>query len=146
MTTHDFPIRLKKAIKNCSIPIFNYGVDAVHGISKLIKRKHFLENNVTKLSRIKVDKNSVNKILEQYKKDGIMQISTFSSLKIFESYNIPLAKFEPAFSLEDAEKIAEKIGYPVVLKISSKTISHKTEIGGVITNIRNKEELQAEWT
>ena len=75
-----------------------------------------------------------------------MQISTFSSLKIFESYNIPLAKFEPAFSLEDAEKIAEKIGYPVVLKISSKTISHKTEIGGVITNIRNKEELQAEWT
>lgn len=146
MTTNDFSTRLKKEISNCSIPIFNYGVDAVHGISKLIERKHFLENNVKRLSTIKVDKSSVNKILEQYKKDEINQISTFSSLKIFELYDIPLAKFEPAFSLEDAENIAEKIGYPVVLKISSKTISHKTEIGGVITNIRNKEELQAEWT
>ncbi|MDD3397292.1 MAG: acetate--CoA ligase family protein [Clostridia bacterium] len=145
MTTTDFPIRLKKIIKNCTIPIFSYAVDAMHGISRLLERKHSLCVERNETPEIKVDEKAVKNILEQYKKSGIKQISTYSSLKIFEYYNIPVAKFEPAYTFKDAEKIAEKIGYPVVLKISSKTISHKTEVGGVVTNIRNKNELQNEW-
>ena len=41
-----------------------------------------------------------------------------------------------------AEKLAKKIGYPLVLKMSSKTISHKTDFGGVVVNIQNSEQLK----
>lgn len=146
MTTTDFSRRLKLIVEKCSIPIFSYAIDAMHGINRLLERKHTLETVKNDTLKIKVDKSAVKEILKQYENNENKQISTFSSLKIFDLYNIPVASYAPAYTLQDTEKIAEKIGYPVVLKISSKTISHKTEVGGVITNIQNKKELQNEWS
>jgi acyl-CoA synthetase (NDP forming) len=46
----------------------------------------------------------------------------------------------------DAVKVAQSIGYPVTLKVSSETIAHKTEAGGVILNLKSPEEVQAAVT
>ena len=49
-----------------------------------------------------------------------------------KALNIPTAKFEVASSIKDAERFAKKFGFPVVLKLISTKVSHKTEAGGVI--------------
>ena len=48
-------------------------------------------------------------------------------------------------SEDEAVTIANSIGYPVVMKMTSKTTSHKTDVGGVRVNIQSEEQLRAEY-
>jgi len=56
-------------------------------------------------------------------------------------YGIPVTKFKIARNLDEAKRFASEIGYPVVLKIVSPDVLHKTDVGAVIVNIKNEEEL-----
>jgi len=57
-------------------------------------------------------------------------------------YGIPVTKFELAKNEVEAVKFAEKIGYPVVLKIVSPDILHKSDVGGVIVNLKDEKEVR----
>lgn len=71
-----------------------------------------------------------------------MALSSWKHLeKIVKMYNLPVPKTGFVRSLNEAEKVAKDIGYPLVLKIFSKRGLHKTNIGGVICDIKNEEEL-----
>ncbi|MBX5329184.1 MAG: acetate--CoA ligase family protein [Candidatus Bathyarchaeota archaeon] len=57
-------------------------------------------------------------------------------------YGIPVTKFELAKNEAEAVKFAEKIGYPVVLKIVSPDVLHKSDVGGVIVNLKDAKEVR----
>jgi acyl-CoA synthetase (NDP forming) len=61
--------------------------------------------------------------------------------QLLQIYDIPVVQEEVAHSAQEAVSLAEKIGYPVVLKILSPDILHKTEAGGVILNLQSAEEV-----
>lgn len=65
----------------------------------------------------------------------------YISKTILQQYGVPAGQFSLAVSREDAEKIAESYGYPVVMKIVSDQIVHKTEAGGIRLNIRSGAEV-----
>ena len=67
------------------------------------------------------------------------------SKQVLEDYGIPTVRTESAHNEEEAVKLADQIGYPVVLKLLSKTITHKTEVGGVKLNLRSAEESGARF-
>ncbi len=60
---------------------------------------------------------------------------------ICRDYSIPIAKFEVAKKEEEALRFAEEIGYPIVLKIVSHNIIHKSDIGGVMLNLKTAQEV-----
>lgn len=72
-------------------------------------------------------------------------ISEDTSKELLEIYGIPTTKPILSKTKEEAVKIAEEIGYPVVLKIHSPDISHKTDVGGVSLNNRSRESLLGSW-
>jgi acetyl-CoA synthetase (ADP-forming) len=57
-------------------------------------------------------------------------------------YGIPVTKFKVSKNEADAVKFAEEIGYPVVLKIVSPDIIHKSDVGGVIVGLKNAQEVR----
>ena len=57
-----------------------------------------------------------------------------------------MCKDGEAKDLDQAIALADKIGYPVVMKLNSKKISHKTDVGGVRVGIENADQLRAEYT
>lgn len=59
--------------------------------------------------------------------------------EVLRNYQIPVTQFELATTEDEAEAIAEKIGYPLVMKIASPDILHKTDAGGVALGIESKE-------
>jgi len=61
---------------------------------------------------------------------------------ICQEYNIPVTRFEVAKREEEAVKFAEKIGFPVVLKIVSPDIIHKSDVGGVMLDLRTALEVE----
>lgn len=62
------------------------------------------------------------------------------AFELLSKYSIPYPPYGLAKTPEEAGEIAEKIGFPVVLKIVSPDISHKTDVGGVILGVKSREE------
>lgn len=68
-------------------------------------------------------------------------LTVFDSLKLLEKYKIPVAKCFLVKKVEDAVKISKKIGFPLVLKLVSPDIIHKTDMKALVLGIKNEEEL-----
>lgn len=76
-------------------------------------------------------------------KTGLLDEDTTATL--FALYDLPLPRQALASSPEEAVTIAERIGYPVIAKVQSKDILHKTDIGGVRANLTSKEDVLRAW-
>ena len=68
---------------------------------------------------------------------GRTLLNEFESKRIMEAYGIPVVETRMAADEEEAVRAAEQIGYPVVLKLASGTIAHKSQAGGVLLNLAN---------
>jgi acetyl coenzyme A synthetase (ADP forming)-like protein len=64
---------------------------------------------------------------------------------IFQEYGIPLVKGEMAKTKLESSEIAKKIGFPVVLKIGSQDFLHKSEVGGIVVDLKSKMEVTQGW-
>jgi len=84
---------------------------------------------------------SIERIFEKVKKSRRNNLTEKESREVLEYYDIPVVKGDIVKSIESGKKLIEKIGYPVVLKVVSRQIIHKTDVGGVMINIRNEKEL-----
>ena len=138
MTTPDFFERAKQEMPNSTIPMFDDVSEAVRGFKLLCDRKEFLDGIKQKTPVFEVKHDVVDKVLKQAEKEARTLLTTKESLDIFKAYGLPMPKFETALTLAQAEKAIKKVGFPCVLKISSKTVSHKTDFGGVVVGIKNK--------
>ena len=85
---------------------------------------------------------SAHEIIKNAFKEGRKKLLEHEAMKLLEIYEIPIAKYGIAQNEDEAVKIAKDIGYPVVLKIVSPDISHKTDVGGVIVGVKNESELR----
>ena len=65
--------------------------------------------------------------------------------ELLATYGIPVSATQVALSETDAVKIANRLGYPVVLELYSHTLTHKTEVGGVQLNLRNPIAVRGAW-
>jgi acetyl coenzyme A synthetase (ADP forming)-like protein len=88
-----------------------------------------------------VDKDGVKAIFEKVRADGRDLLLGPEAAEVAELYKIPAAPSKLAGDAEAAVSAAEAIGYPVVMKIASPDIMHKTDIGGVKVGLKTKEEV-----
>jgi acetate---CoA ligase (ADP-forming) subunit beta len=84
-----------------------------------------------------------NKIFSQVKKEGRKALLEPEAKTICTEYGIPVTKFKVALNEKEAAKFADEISYPVVLKIVSQDIIHKSDAGGVLVNLKNDAEVVA---
>jgi len=82
------------------------------------------------------------KIVEEAVNRGEKTLSEYDSKKVLEAYSIPVTKEFIAKNMEEAKKFAKEIGYPVVLKGSSSTLTHKTELNMIELNIKDEKALE----
>lgn len=83
------------------------------------------------------------KDINKEKAEQALQRNDFSTL--LEAYGIMLPSSELAKNSDDAAKIANKIGYPVVLKLVSEDITHKSDVGGVILNLLDENSVRQKF-
>ncbi|MCL6478049.1 MAG: acetate--CoA ligase family protein [Peptococcaceae bacterium] len=83
----------------------------------------------------------VRDILRRVKDDGRLVLLGSESASVAEAYGIPAAPVRLAATPEEAVKIAEEIGFPLVLKVASPKIIHKTDVGGVKIGVKTSDEV-----
>jgi len=81
-------------------------------------------------------------ILSNARTSGRMLLTEYESKEILSAYGIPTVKTILAHTVEEAIAAANAIGYPVVLKINSETVTHKTDVGGVKLNLTSPSDVQ----
>ncbi|MBN2297188.1 MAG: acetate--CoA ligase family protein [Deltaproteobacteria bacterium] len=82
------------------------------------------------------------KIIADAVQRGDKTLSEYESKKVLDAYSIPVTKELVTTSLADAKRFASEIGYPVALKGSSSTLTHKTELNLIELNIKDEEGLE----
>jgi acetyltransferase len=145
MTTSDFFPALSGAAQNVNMPWYAYPEQAAKALSRLYRQKQWLERPEGKVLTYDVDKAKVEQIIKTSIAEGRDQLTTLESIDVLEAYGIRACKYGLGTDLESAVKVANDIGYPVVMKITSKTISHKTDVGGVIVGIQSEQALRCEY-
>jgi len=83
-----------------------------------------------------------SKIFMMACKEGRKFLLETEAKTVCMEYGIPVTKFQLAKNEAEAVKFAEEIGYPVVLKIVSPDIIHKSDVGGVMVNLKNAKDVQ----
>ena len=81
------------------------------------------------------DRTQVHEIIQRARQSGRTLLTESESKQVLAAYGIPTVETHLATSEETAVKLAGEIGYPVVLKLFSETITHKTDVGGVQLNL-----------
>lgn len=121
------------------IPAYNAPDLAVKAMGKL---RHYARMQDMKSEPVEenhnADKESARKIIADVRANGRTALTEIESKKIFKAYGLPTVQTELATSEEEAVRMAEEIGYPVVLKIVSPDILHKSDAGGVKVNIQDE--------
>lgn len=143
MAKNGFFNRINKIETN--IPFYQYPETGANALAKLCAQHEWLERPEGSFPSFNVDKNKAGEIIASAVNQGRNQLTTMESIDVLKAYGIRTCKDAVAVNVDDAVAEANKIGYPVVMKITSTKISHKTEIGGVIVGIKSENELREEY-
>jgi len=84
----------------------------------------------------------VKSIILKARSEGRRKLLEHEAYEVLVEYKFPVPKFGLAKNEDEAAKIADSIGYPVVLKVVSPDIVHKSDVGGVLLNLRNADEVR----
>lgn len=94
------------------------------------------------LTRYPVNRRRVERILKIYRNMKRVQVGEADAKKILKAYGFDIPKGNLCLTADQAVETAEQIGYPVAMKIVSKDIIHKSDIGGVKINLQNGEAVR----
>ncbi len=128
-----------------NMPFFMYAEEAADGLNRLNQQRLWMEREEGKIPTFDVDYKKAQEIIAKSINEGRDQLTTRESIDVLDAYGIRVCKSGFAKSEDEAVSIADSIGYPVVMKMTSKTTSHKTDVGGVRVNIQSAEQLRAEY-
>ena len=125
-----------KILEDNNIPHTHFPEEAVLSLSKMINTNTNLPSEQLEVKSFLIDqKSEVQTILDNYQKENHLAIPEFEAVSILQKYGFNTLQYEIAKTVEEAYKITEKIGVPVVMKIVSEDILHKSDVGGVVLNV-----------
>ncbi len=143
MTTSDFFVKISNMEVN--MPFYMYAEEAAEAMTRLDQQRQWMEKPQGAIPAFNVDKTKVENIIKNSLKEGRAQLTTLESIDVLEAYGIRACKYGLATNEEEVAKLGNQIGYPVVMKMTSKTTSHKTDVGGVVVNIKDETQLRNEY-
>lgn len=143
MTTSSFFEQLSDMAVN--VPFFMYAEQAVDGLNRLNQQRIWMQKPEGVTPRYEVDQVTTQAIMKAALAEGRDQLTTRESMDVLQAYGVRVCQSGFARDVEEAVALANKMGYPVVMKMTSKTTSHKTDVGGVRVNIQSEAALRAEY-
>jgi acyl-CoA synthetase (NDP forming) len=124
--------------KTFGFPIFTRIVETIRAL-ELSHRYYWEQQEVhakEEIPRFEVDKEAVRTLIEGARTEG-RDLLLHEAVTVLTHYGIPVTQSLQATTVEEAQAAAERIGYPVAIKVISEGISHKSDVGGVQLNVRN---------
>ncbi|MCI4373046.1 MAG: acetate--CoA ligase family protein [Thermoplasmata archaeon] len=119
------------------VPTFTFPEEAVQGLGSLARYRAWLNRPRTEVRKFTVDLRAARAVLARARRAGISVLPEYAARELVTAFGIPFAKARRVRTAEEAVAAAREVGYPVVLKVASPDISHKTEVGGVLLHLED---------
>ncbi len=131
-----------KTLTHHQVPNYVIPERAVSALKTMVKQRRWQDLPRPALMTLDADRKKVTEIFERVCSEDRQQIGDAEARSIMEAYHIPIPPSKLCKVPEEAVDFAEKVGYPVVMKIASPAILHKTDVGGVRLNIQSARDVR----
>ena len=138
-------LEAEQSLNMAGVPVYAFPDEAGRVLKGMMQYKQLLTKPEFKPVAVdNVEKNKMEAALALV--DGTQAVGEYETRIMLEAYGIASVPGDLAGGVEEAVEIAEKAGYPVVLKIVSEDILHKSDSGGIALNIDNSDALRVEYS
>jgi acetate---CoA ligase (ADP-forming) len=127
----------KAELHEVGVPAYIFPESAARALGAMCRYREWVERPVPPAEELSVDRDRAARILEAQPANGDGRLGELEALQLLEAYGIRTAPARLARSADEAAAMAEEMGWPVVLKIVSPEIVHKTDVGGVIVGLKD---------
>jgi acetate---CoA ligase (ADP-forming) len=128
-------------LRKRDVPIFTDPYDAVSCLGAMYSYYRYRMEPPEEKVSVSIDQRTIEEIIAKVREDKRQFLLPDESQGIMKAMGVPIPQRMIARSLDEAVVGAERIGYPVVMKIVSKDILHKSDVGGVALDLVNKKEV-----
>lgn len=119
------------------IPIYPFPEAAAHALYGITRFAELKERPHEEPIQLDVDKDRAERILLDAWQEGRHVLNAIEAQKVLQAYGLAFPPYQTAVDLEGAIRACRDIGYPVVMKMLAQNVVHKSDVGGVIVDIRN---------
>ncbi|MBU1318636.1 MAG: acetate--CoA ligase family protein [candidate division Zixibacteria bacterium] len=123
------------------IPIYTFPESAAKAMAALVRRRNWISRPESETVTFSVDNGRVARIIDSAIELNRSTIVGSEALDLLKAYGVSVAKSIKAETLLDAKHATSKLGLPVVMKIDDPQVLHKTDVGGVKTDLRTETEV-----
>jgi len=127
-------------LRESNLPVYEFAEDGARALAAMFRYAELRDREVEAPPEIKVDRAGAEEILAGYEGRDTYLPQT-DAFAILTAYGIPAPKVRVATGSEDLAAAATDVGFPCVLKVDSAAVIHKSDEGGVVLNIKDREAL-----
>ena len=127
------------------VPTFTFPEEAAQGLGALARYHAWGTRPKAPVRVFDVDRVAARAAVDRARHEGTAILSDVAARALLSAYGIRFPQGRVVRDLDQAVEAADRIGYPVVLKVVSPDLSHKTDVGGVALGIRDAASLRAAW-
>jgi acetyltransferase len=140
MASEDF-LREVHQRQDHPFPIYPFPEPAVRALQAMVQYRQRLDLPDGSIPAFDASQSVAASIFAAVRSEGRVHLNSAEALSVLSAYGIPTCRFGYANTPEEVAACAREIGYPVVLKLLARNLTHKSDVGGVIVDIRNDDEL-----
>jgi acetyltransferase len=124
------------------IPFYGFPEDAADALRIMVQQHEWINTEHEEPVSVAADRERAAMTVLAAQKAGRLKLNEMEARQVVAAYGLPLPQSQLAFTADQAAQIAAEIGYPVVMKIISPDILHKSDMGGVVVGIQNEKEAR----
>ncbi len=124
------------------VPNYHFPERAIGAFGAMYRYRSWLEQPQESIETFTVDRQTVTDLFQQVRAEGRKAIGDAEAQAILKAYGIRTPLSSVAATPEEAIAYCEQIGYPVVMKIASPDILHKSDVGGIIVGVQNADQVR----
>ena len=132
-----------RRLMDAGIPGYMFPESAARALAALNRYRAWRERPDGIEQAFPADKERVAAIVAAARGAGRSRLTEAESLAVLDAYGIPTAPWRPVRSAEEAMLAAAAVGYPVVLKVMSDQVVHKSDVGGVVLDLKTVDEVRS---
>jgi len=131
-----------KILNENKFPVYSFPERAASVLVTMAKHREWVDEPEHPVRHFEVKKEDVNEVIQKVREKGRVNLVDVEAMKVIQAYGIDIVKSKLATTPDEAVEAAQALGYPVVMKIASPEILHKSDIGGVRVGINNEQEVR----
>ena len=133
----------RRILAEGSVPYYTYAEGAIRALSAMLRFSEWSGLPAGRPRKFKADKKAALEIIAGARAQGRDALLEDEGQRVLKAYGLPLPESGLARTEKEAAELARKIGYPVVLKVSSPQIIHKSDAGGVEVGLKSDAEVRS---